>query len=56
MLRDVGKAARTGKAGLMVTSGSAEVSSLLGEDSKLSDAVETTDILEPLLRKLGSLL
>ena len=55
VLRAVGKGA-TGGTGVMVTSGFEDCSSLFGEDSKLSDAVETREILEPLLRKLGSLL
>ena len=56
VLRAVGKGASTGGTGVIVTSGVEDCSSLFGEDSKLSDAVETREILEPLLRKLGSLL
>ena len=46
-----------GEGDLTVISGMEVVGSLMGdEDSKLSEAVETRETLDPFLRKLGSLL
>ena len=46
-----------GESDLTITSGMQVEGILIGEeDSKLSETVETREILDPFLRKLGSLL
>ena len=49
------KVVETGVGGMMETSGVEVLGNLTGEDSKLPEAVETREIFDPLLRKLGSL-